>query len=159
MSKAQKFTAEALRDQIRSIDEVSQSAFGQISALARVALASLETGSCAVDVEVMAGVLSCILDKAADADNDQATSAATGRNPGKEKAEQAARAVRGVATWPEDLPSTQSDFNDLHANHGLEAVRACVDAAIKRMQAPTHKPDQESVSGRLHNSPGPVWDR
>jgi putative DNA primase/helicase len=92
-------------------------------------------------------------------DNDQATSSTTGRNPGKEKAEQAARAVRGVATWPEDLPPDQSDFNDLHQLHGLDAVRGRVDEAIKRMQATKNKPDQGKASERPDNVPGPVWDR
>jgi putative DNA primase/helicase len=92
-------------------------------------------------------------------DNDQATSASTGRNPGKEKAEQAARAVRGVATWPEDLPPDQSDFNDAHQLHGLDAVRGRVDEAIKRMQATKNKPDQGKASEHPDNEPGPVWDR
>lgn len=92
-------------------------------------------------------------------DNDQATSATTGRNPGKEKAEQAARAVRGVATWPEELPTDQSDFNDLHQLHGLDAVRGRVEEAIQRMQATKNKPNKGNTNDRTDSAPGPVWDR
>lgn len=99
-------------------------------------------------------------------DNDQATSASSGRNPGKEKAEQAARAVGGVATWPEDLPPDQSDFNDLHMLNGLAAVRDRVESAIKRMQdtqGEQAKPAKGKASKRLDDNSGPPalpeWDR
>jgi len=63
-------------------------------------------------------------------DDDQATHAKTGRNPGKDKATAAAVAVQGVAVFPVDLAADQSDFNDMHQAHGLDAVRACVVSAI-----------------------------
>lgn len=71
-------------------------------------------------------------------DDDQATEAKDGTNPGRTKATAAAKAVRGLAVFPEGLPPGGSDFNDLaaHVNAaqgegaGLEAVRATVAAAI-----------------------------
>jgi len=67
-------------------------------------------------------------------DDDRATEAQTGTNPGREKATAAARAVGGVAVFPEGLPDGGSDFNDLHQHHGgaagLEAVRGIVAAAL-----------------------------
>lgn len=66
-------------------------------------------------------------------DNDKGTEAHTGRNPGREKAQQAARAVRGVATWPERLADGLTDFNDAHQTQGLEAVNARIKEAIESM--------------------------
>ncbi|MDD2846180.1 MAG: DUF927 domain-containing protein [Rhodoferax sp.] len=75
-------------------------------------------------------------------DDDVQTLARTGSNPGRDKATAAARAVRGVAVFPCPLPvlpegeaPANFDFNDLHAVHGLDAVRACIDAAIAVHQA------------------------
>jgi putative DNA primase/helicase len=67
-------------------------------------------------------------------DDDRDTAARTGRNPGREKAEAAARAVRGLAIFPQGLTSG-SDFNDLAASEGLHAVRAQVDAALQAAEA------------------------
>ncbi|MDQ7745675.1 DUF927 domain-containing protein [Hydrogenophaga pseudoflava] len=72
-------------------------------------------------------------------DDDQDTEQQTGANPGRVKATAAAKAVRGLAVFPEGLPPGGSDFNDLAAHvtiergagDGLEAVRAIVAAAIK----------------------------
>lgn len=63
-------------------------------------------------------------------DDDAATAERTGRNPGREKAEAAARAVGGVAVFPADLPAGANDFNDMHQAHGLEAVGACIRQAM-----------------------------
>ena len=67
-------------------------------------------------------------------DDDSATQARTGRNPGREKAEAAAQAVQGLAVfprWPEGLPAGDGkDFNDLHQATGLQAVQTCVQAAV-----------------------------
>lgn len=76
-------------------------------------------------------------------DNDKATEASAGRNPGKEKALQAAKAVRGVATWPEGLPDGLTDFNDTHQTQGLEAVKARIQEAIQSMQDKSNKASQE----------------
>lgn len=64
------------------------------------------------------------------ADNDTATEAATGRNPGREAGGKAAQQARAALTWPDGLPEGASDFNDLHAHTGLDAVRQRVEAAI-----------------------------
>ncbi|MFC7433590.1 DUF927 domain-containing protein [Hydrogenophaga bisanensis] len=72
-------------------------------------------------------------------DDDQATEAQSGTNPGRQKATAAAQAVRGLAVFPEGLPPGGSDFNDLaahvNAEHGdgagLEAVRRLLLAAIE----------------------------
>ncbi|PKO27431.1 MAG: hypothetical protein CVU36_20425 [Betaproteobacteria bacterium HGW-Betaproteobacteria-9] len=67
-------------------------------------------------------------------DDDRDTEAQTGTNPGRVKATAAARAVHGLALFPEGLPAGGSDFNDLHNHHGgaagLEAVRSIVAAGI-----------------------------
>ena len=63
-------------------------------------------------------------------DDDRATEARTGSNPGRLKAEAAARAVHGLAVFPAPLPENGSDFNDLHQGEGLDAVRACIEGAI-----------------------------
>ncbi len=68
-------------------------------------------------------------------DDDADTHARTGHNPGRDKATAAARAVQGLALFPVDLPSGASDFNDLHAAAGLDAVRLVVEAAIDAHQA------------------------
>ena len=68
-------------------------------------------------------------------DDDAQTLAQSGHNPGRDKATAAARAVRGLAVFPEPLPDGGSDFNDLHQVAGLEAVRSIVQAAIDAHQA------------------------
>ena len=72
-------------------------------------------------------------------DDDAQTLAKSGHNPGRDKATAAARAVRGLAVFPENLPDGGSDFNDLHQHlggaAGLEAVRVTVQAAIDQHQA------------------------
>jgi putative DNA primase/helicase len=68
-------------------------------------------------------------------DDDRATEARTGSNPGRLKAEAAARAVHGLAVFPAPLPENGSDFNDLHQGEGLDAVRACIEGAIEAHQA------------------------
>ncbi len=72
-------------------------------------------------------------------DEDCATEAKTRTNTGRVKATAAARAVQGVAVFPAPLPTVDApvnfDFNDLHAAHGLDAVRACIDAALEAHQA------------------------
>ena len=72
-------------------------------------------------------------------DDDVHTHARTARNPGRDKATAAARAVRGLAVFPEGLPDGGSDFNDLHAHiggaAGLAEVRRIVVAAIEAHQA------------------------
>jgi putative DNA primase/helicase len=68
-------------------------------------------------------------------DDDTDTHARTGHNPGRDKATAAARAVAGLAVFPEPLPAGGSDFNDLHQAAGLDAVRLLIEAAIQSHQA------------------------
>lgn len=63
-------------------------------------------------------------------DDDTGTQQRTGKNPGRDKANAAARAVGGVAVFPAGLPVGGSDFNDLHGAEGLQAVRAAVASAL-----------------------------
>ncbi len=63
----------------------------------------------------------------------------TAGNPGRTKADAAARAVGGVVAVPEfgpDRPERATDFNDLHALAGLDAVRAILEAAAASIPAP-----------------------
>ncbi len=117
-------------------------------------------------------------------DDDRATQAKTGNNPGRAKATAAADAVLGLAVFPIDLPESGSDFNDMHNTHGMAAVRACVLAAVRAhrqaMQATasaskgnTHAkkraagPDDVRSGGHGGNNSGgdeaskasPEWDR
>nr|MBP8019401.1 PriCT-2 domain-containing protein [Hylemonella sp.] len=68
-------------------------------------------------------------------DDDVQTYAQKGVNPGRDKATAAARAVRGLAVFPEPVPEGGSDFNDLHQAAGLEAVRNIVEGVIATHQA------------------------
>lgn len=49
-----------------------------------------------------------------------------GKNPGREKAENAARAVLGTTVFPEfkSLKEKPTDFNDLHVLEGIESVKS-----------------------------------
>ena len=58
----------------------------------------------------------------------------TDGNPGKANAKAAAQAVGGllaVPSFPAGRPDKATDFNDLHQLAGLDAVKACMDAAIE----------------------------
>ena len=56
-------------------------------------------------------------------------------NPGRTKAEAAARAAGGAAVFPHGLPDGAKDWNDLHQCAGLDAVSAQIEAAIQAAQA------------------------
>lgn len=64
-------------------------------------------------------------------DDDHETQASTGRNAGREAAEKAAKAVNGIAALPSGLQAGESDWNDLHARLGLDAVREQFMSAIE----------------------------
>jgi len=62
----------------------------------------------------------------------------TAGNPGRTKAEAAARAVGGVVAVPEfgsGRPERATDFNDLHALAGLDAVRLILESARAALEA------------------------
>jgi putative DNA primase/helicase len=89
------------------------------------------------------------------ADNDHGTEAATGRNRGREAADKVARAVRGVAVWPElaELPEGGSDWNDAARHVGADRVRDRIEAAIqaampKAQPMTTAKPSAKAPAGR-----------
>lgn len=68
------------------------------------------------------------------ADNDQFTKRSDGKpwNPGVEAAKRAVEAVKGVLAVPkfDSLEGEPTDFNDLHARKGLEAVRSAIEQAL-----------------------------
>jgi len=93
-------------------------------------------------------------------DDDRDTAARTGHNPGRDKATAAARAVGGVAVFPDGLPEAGSDFNDLHARHGGDAglaeVRRQIEAAIAKARAPAASPQSNAkrpAKGRAPATP------
>ncbi len=72
-------------------------------------------------------------------DDDVVTAERTGTNPGRVKAAQAMRAAATTGpagtVFPVGLPAGASDFNDLHAHAGLDAVRDQVQAAVLTLLA------------------------
>ena len=80
-------------------------------------------------------------------DDDMHTCALTGKNTGRDKATAAAKAVKGLAVFPEGLPESGKDFNDLALASGLEAVRLIVDGAID-----TNDWSETSANGKPHRS-------
>ena len=90
-------------------------------------------------------------------DDDAQTFERTGNNPGRDKAVAAARAVRGLAVFPDPLPEGGSDFNDLHQASGLDSVRRTVEAAIDAHQAAqtdaqATQADKASAGSRTHTN-------
>ncbi|MBX3601181.1 MAG: DUF927 domain-containing protein [Rubrivivax sp.] len=80
-------------------------------------------------------------------DDDRATAERTGKNPGREKAEHAARLARGAAVFPEFLAGEgegRTDFNDLHLVAGIDAVRERIEAAI----ADAERAAESATAGR-----------
>ncbi|MFC1869447.1 DUF3987 domain-containing protein, partial [Thermodesulfobacteriota bacterium] len=59
------------------------------------------------------------------------TETKTSRNPGREAAEAAARAVGGKVALPQFKGEGGTDFNDLAALEGIEAVRWCLESATE----------------------------
>ncbi len=87
-------------------------------------------------------------------DDDAATAARTGSNPGRDKATAAARAVKGLTVFPAPLPEGASDFNDLRQHAGLDAVRVCVAGAIEAHQA-SHAAPTAAAGGAGGHDDGP----
>ncbi|MDP3085108.1 MAG: DUF927 domain-containing protein, partial [Rubrivivax sp.] len=84
-------------------------------------------------------------------DDDRDTEARKGVNPGRQHAAQAARAAQtpegaAGAVFPEGLPEGGSDFNDLGAHAGLQAVLEQVERAAAAPQVPM--PRRAAKSGR-----------
>lgn len=64
------------------------------------------------------------------------------RNIGREKALEAAKLAKGIAVFPcfDDADNTSTDWNDLHAHAGLDAVREQITAATE----PQHQDAEQS---------------
>lgn len=78
-------------------------------------------------------------------------------NPGRTKAEAAARAVRGLAVFPQGLPEGQSDFNDLHQLAGLEAVRLQLEAALAGAQPRQSDAQRAAPHDAFRIEDGALW--
>lgn len=71
-------------------------------------------------------------------DDDRPTVQRTGKNPGREAAEAVAREHGGAAllpTFAAEGPADATDWNDLHAAQGLEAVREQIEAGLRAFEA------------------------
>lgn len=91
-------------------------------------------------------------------DDDASTFARTGTNPGRDKAEAAARQVRGLTVFPVGLPDGGTDFNDLHQARGLELIRQQLERAIAAQLAQHAAPvdgggEDLGSSGKLTSGP------
>jgi len=69
MSTATTATIEQLSEAVSDMDRRSQTTFGEIATVAKLALERLETPNCLRDTETLATVLSLIWNKALDAQN------------------------------------------------------------------------------------------
>lgn len=85
------------------------------------------------------------------ADNDRWTTKPI-KNPGFTRAREAVDAIGGLVAVPDftDLDGTPTDFNDLQVREGAEAVRAAIDAALKREVTVVLAPDPESLAGAAY---------
>jgi putative DNA primase/helicase len=86
-------------------------------------------------------------------DDDAATMARTGKNPGREKATEAAKLARGEAAFPQGLADGASDWNDLHQSAGLDEVRAQIEAAIQAAKATQSSPPTQTQPGPEKTAP------
>ena len=93
-------------------------------------------------------------------DDDRATAARTGTNPGRDKAAAAARSVSGAAVFPEGLPDSGSDWNDLAQHAGADAVREQIEVAAAALlssavQASARKPKAARPARDAQSTQGP----
>ncbi len=82
----------------------------------------------------------------------------TDGNPGMTKAREAAQAVGALLALPRfdsERGDGDTDFNDLHQRQGLEAVKACIDAAAPVEADPAFAP-LEDVGGDAWDTPQPL---
>lgn len=83
----------------------------------------------------------------------------TDGNPGITKATDAAKAVRGYLTKPHfcgERSDKETDFNDLHQRAGLDAVKACIEAAAPVVQEPAFPPLEGAGDGGAWPDPTPL---
>ena len=84
------------------------------------------------------------------ADDDNTTEG----NPGLTKATEAANAVNGllaVPAFPDNRGTNDTDFNDLSRLAGLEAVKACIEAATMPTPSPVIENSSQTESGSTAN--------
>jgi putative DNA primase/helicase len=85
----------------------------------------------------------------------------TDGNPGITKATEAARAIGGHLSKPyfgAQRSEAETDFNDLHQRAGLDAVQACIDAAVPVAQAPAFPPLEGADDSGARPDPVPLPD-
>jgi len=85
----------------------------------------------------------------------------TDGNPGITKATEAAKAVGGNLAKPdfcEHRSDKETDFNDLHQRAGLDAVKACIDAAAPVAQTPAFPPLEGAGDSGAWPDPTPLPD-
>ena len=85
-------------------------------------------------------------------DDDRETLQRTGKNPGRDKAAAAVRKARSMggaaaAVFPAGLPEAGTDFNDLAAHAGADAVRAIVEPACMALASEVPRQAAKSGSG------------
>jgi len=96
------------------------------------------------------------------ADNDRETEAKTGKNPGAIVATEAAKAELCSWCMPAALPDGGTDYNDLAAASGLDAVRGQITAAIETAnvaESPAEAmptPAQGNAKGKSKKTPSAV---
>lgn len=99
------------------------------------------------------------------ADDDRGTEARTGKNPGRDKATTAARAVHGEQSpagvvWPEGLPDDGTDWNDLAQHAGADAVRDQVERAASAPSIPkAHRAAKSADAGPVDGEAPPKAGR
>lgn len=91
-------------------------------------------------------------------DDDRDTEAKTGKNPGRQSAATAARAVHAEgapagAVFPEGLPPGGSDFNDLALHAGLAAVTEQIARAVAAPHVPKPRRGQKPPAGEPNAAP------
>lgn len=73
------------------------------------------------------------------------------RNTGRKAATEAAAMVQGVAVFPTGMDASGSDFNDLHQQRGIDAVREQIEATLAT--APTPEPGAAPAPRRDGHDP------
>lgn len=93
------------------------------------------------------------------ADNDAATEARTGTNPGLVKAQAAAGAVGGAVACPPRQEGRNVDFNDLHQAQGVEAVATIVQGALAQPASQAQAQASEPTPPAAPTGPRPRKQR
>lgn len=89
-------------------------------------------------------------------DDDMGTEAKTGKNPGKIAAKRAAEATGGGWCVPDGLTGTGTDFNDLAASAGTDAVREQIERAIASLANTPGQPVHASAPSAVSRQRAPM---